>query len=863
MPTFATPNEPDPPRSAARDVRAAFAILFTIVAAHALAETARDTLFLRGLPAARLPWAYLSIAALVVVASPAVARVARAGRVAALRVLLVVGAAGHLAFAAIAADAGPRMLFALYVWCGLLTTELVVQFWLLLGAHLDVQHAKRAFTRVAAGGVAGAAAGSGLAAVLTLVLPVRALLAAAAAVLAVAFAATYVLRWTLAARPAPAAGAPAAPLATVRADGYALRVIGTVALLAATTTGIDYLFKASVAAELPADRLDDFFARYHAAVNAAALALQLVVAPWVLQRLGVARALLVLPSLTALGAAGVAAVGGLWPALALRAADGALRPSLHGGASEILYLPIAAPAREAVRSLAASVGQRGGQAAGSVALLLALHAGATLSVVAAGTAALGVLLLAAAATLRARYVERFRSGLRALSSETPVEVPTLDLDALETLFGALASPDPEEVIGALELLTGYGRAHLIPPLILYHPTPRVVRRALDLGAPHARGFAPLLPWLLSHADPDVRAAALATRVRCGELADEEERTVLEGLVAAGDPARAALARAVAALPAERSIVWLERFARSGEPAVQAALAEEVAHAPRGAHIPILIPLLGVPAAREPARRALVALGASALRALAEALADPATPRAVRRHLPRSISRFPCERAAPILTAALAAERDPHVRFKTLRGLGRLRADCPELALDPTPVRATATRSLERVFDLVTWRLAVRVARADGAGRGALLARLLEEKERRALECVFRALHILTPDLEYGSLFAATRGADAHARAAACEVLEHAAPEPLRAGLLAAVASDAPEERLATGLAFHAPFGAEALVPLAKGEPPLDLHECAPLLAALWSRMEADADPALAALAASARPADLGDDRVGG
>jgi AAA family ATP:ADP antiporter len=862
MPTSAILEEAEPPRSTHRDVRAAFGVLFAIVAAHALAETARDTLFLRGLPAERLPWAYLAIAALVVVASPLVARIARAGRVAALRALLVAGAAGHLVFAALTPEGGPRILFALYVWCGLLTTELVVQFWLLLGAHVDVQRAKRAFTRVAAGGVAGAAAGAGLAALLTLVLPVRALLVAAAVVLAAAFAATYVLRWTLAVPAAPALATPPASLAAVRSDGYALRVIATVALLAATTTGVDYLFKASVAAHLPPDRLDDFFARYHAAVNVAALALQLAFAPWLLQRLGVARALLVLPSLTTLGAAGVAAFGGLWPALGLRAVDGALRPSLHAGASEILYLPIAAPQREAVRSLAASIGQRGGQAAASVGLLIALHAGATLAAVAAGTACLGALLLAAAGTLRARYVERFRTGLSALSSEAPVEVPNLDLDALETLFGALASPSPEEVIGALELLAGYGRAHLIPPLILYHPSPRVVRRALDLGAASApRGFAPLLPWLLGHSDPDVRAAALATRARRGELTPDEERTVLEGLASAGAPARAALARAVAALPPERSLFWLERLAQSGDPDVQAALADEVARAPRLAHVPILIPLLAAPAAREPARRALCALGAPALRALAEALADPATPRAVRRHLPRSISRFPCDAAAPLLVAALAASRDPHVRFKTLRGLGRLRADCPELALDPIPVRAAATRSLERVFTLLTWRLAVRVARADAGGRGALLARLLEEKERRALENAFRALHILTPEVEYGALFAAVRSGDAHARAAACEVLEHAAPEPHRAGLLAAVVPASPEERLAAGLAFHTPFGADALGPLAKGEPPADLDGCAPLLAALWTRMEEDGDRVLAALAASARPARLESERM--
>ena len=650
----------------------------------------------------------------------------------------------------------------------------------------------------------------------------------------------------------------------MRGDGYALRVIGAAALLAAVATGVDYLFKVSVAASLPPDRLDDFFARYHTAVNAGALALQLGATPWLLQRLGVARAMLVLPGLATVGAAAVGAIGGLVPALALRAVDGVLRPSLHGAAGEILFLPIPEPQRGAARSLAASLGQRGGQAAASVGLLVLIHAGVALGAVAAATAALGVALVIAVASLRARYVERFRAGLRGLGAEATIEVPNLDLDALESLFAALASPDPDEVIVALDLLAGYGKARLISPLILYHPSARVVQRALDLGAEHSvKGFVPLLPSLLEHADPEVRAAALAALSRRGELEPERERAVVDGLVAAGGPARPALARAVASLAPERSLFWLGQLAQTGEPAVRAALAEEIARAPLPAHVPLLVSLLATPPAREPARRALLALGASGLAALAAALADPATPRAVRRHLPRSISRFPCDAAAPLLTAALAVEPDPRVRFKILRGLGRLRADCPELPLDEAPVRAVAKRSLERVFELLTYRLALRIARAEEAGDSRLLARLLEEKEMRALERVFRALHILAPGIEYRTLFVAIRGDDPHARAGACEVLEHAAPEDLCAGLLAAVASAPAAERLAAGLGFHAPFAAEALIPLAKGDPPAELATCRPLVAGIWQEMANDPDPVLAALATAAGADVLGGSDVGG
>ena len=47
-----------------RDLVLGFASLFAAMASHGLVETARDALFLSGLPAERLPWAYLAIAVL-------------------------------------------------------------------------------------------------------------------------------------------------------------------------------------------------------------------------------------------------------------------------------------------------------------------------------------------------------------------------------------------------------------------------------------------------------------------------------------------------------------------------------------------------------------------------------------------------------------------------------------------------------------------------------------------------------------------------------------------------------------------------------------------------------------------------------
>src|SRR5207245_5712876 len=72
--------------------------------------------------------------------------------------------------------------------------------------------------------------------------------------------------------------------------------------------------------------------------------------------------------------------------------------------------------------------------------------------------------------------------------------------------------DDAEVVGAMDLLAAEGRERLVPALILYHPSPLVVRRALELFETSGRtDFVPVADRLLDHADPEVRAAALRAR----------------------------------------------------------------------------------------------------------------------------------------------------------------------------------------------------------------------------------------------------------------------------------------------------------------------------------------------------------------
>ena len=395
----------------AGSARAGFLLLFSVIAAHALLETARDTLFLTGLAADNLPWAYLAIAVLAL-ATAAWSRglAARLERRGLLAGTLLVGATVTVGFWRLSAASLPGTLFGLYVWTGLLATSLTVQLWVLLGEPRVTRHPERTFPLVALGGLLGSLFGAGLAAGLLTVASPRTLLLAAAAILSSA----AVLPGLLPRTPTPAKLAPPAGEAQrlLARDRYVRQLLLLPLVAATATTGIDFVFKSAAKSALPPDRLGFFFATFYAAVSLVALLVQGLATPRALHRLGAGRSQALLPSLTLAAAALLAAVGGVVPAVLLKGADGSLRHSLHRTGNELLFVQLSRSARELARALAGGLGQRSGQALGSLLILLCVSLRLEARTIAAGVAALCAAWLAVAALAGRAHRRRARERRR-------------------------------------------------------------------------------------------------------------------------------------------------------------------------------------------------------------------------------------------------------------------------------------------------------------------------------------------------------------------------------------------------------------------------------------------------------------------
>jgi hypothetical protein len=412
------------------------------------------------------------------------------------------------------------------------------------------------------------------------------------------------------------------------------------------------------------------------------------------------------------------------------------------------------------------------------------------------------------------------------------------------IVSSLSSPEDAEVLSALDLLETYDKRSLVSPLILHHPSSPVVLRALELLArsdhPH---LGPQIEALLGHRDPAVRAAALhhhaargADPARVLRVVHEDPSPavratalllwiaprdraaasrLVEEILGSGDrDARLALARALPSLPPEAIGDAPRRLVADPDAAFAAEIAQAAIAAPKTAHVPLLLELLARREARPTARAALRELGDDALVALAAALEADDTPEAVRRHLPRTISRFESAHAVAILVRA-AEHGAPRVRYKALRGLGRLRANAPALPLAREPIERVAETALQRAVTMLHYGVAHAVwseLHPPARDEEDLLGPLLVELERRALEHAFRALHVLDPEQEYDLIFDALRRGRA-SRAGSRELLEHRVEGRFRDAMLAMLDASPPLERLRETARFFAPDGSAELLAL--------------------------------------------------
>ena len=829
-------------REERRNVWAAFSMLFGLIGSHMVLETARDALFLASLPASRLPFVYIGIALVSLLVTQLQLRITGSmNRRRALSIWSGIAALVTFSFWMFLDRLGQAGFYALYIWSGVLTTLVLVHFWILLGDIFTVTQAKRVYSLVGTGSVLGAIAGSALAGLLSPILGAKTLLLLSAA----GFLATSAVPLFL----EDVGKSKSEDVESRERDGLAnaaryivshpyTRIIVILALVStATVTLADFIFKSTVAEHVAPENLGGFFAWVYFATNVISLFAQLGLVTFILKRFDIAVALTVLPVFLLLGGVGMAVLPGLAAALLLKGADGSLRHSLHRTANELLFVPLTDNTRARVKAFIDVVGQRGGQALASLLILGLVALGAVPLVITGLLVALSVIWIVCVIITRRHYLDVFRSRLN--RREGFNAFPDLDMASLETLIFALDSRNDDEVITALEVLEREGKAHLVPGFILHHPSERVIDRALALFMhSRRRNLADMAGRLLEHPSASVRAAAVAATSTLAfderklrlmlshEDSAEVRATIMVNLIASGSisgsdadkaldaiidhgksEVKVALVHAIARREADGFDGVMTRLAADRDPGVGRSVARAIGELRSQALLPVLLDLLVNENTRASARDNLVSFGHEGLDFLIGNFCNLSVNTLARWQIPSVLVMFELpDKVVPVLLERLANEPDGMVRYRCILALESIIEDNPELELDSTVLNRAIDLNVGRAYRYLDRRLALErgvVELPDRETEGySLLRSSLRDKEKLAIDRIFRLLGLAYRGENFDEIYEGLSHAGSEVRVSSIELIENIIKPPLRSAIIGLIDDVGDLERLSQSGQYH-------------------------------------------------------------
>ena len=315
-----------------------------------------------------------------------------------------------------------------YVWVSIFSVLVVTLFWLVANDLYHPREAKRLFGFIGSGGILGGIVGSSIAAIGAKLFGTEQLLLCSAAILIGCWCVVQRLwRHTRpldkveppvnvpAHRRAAAVEGSGSLMGLLRRSRYLVLLVGLVGIAKIVSTLIYYQFNPFIEQMFPGqDAKTSFTGLFFGWMNVASFVIQFFLTSWVLRRLGLTCALLVLPIGLLGGSLGLLLAPLFWVAASTELFDGSVNYSLQQTGKEVLYLPIDRSVRYKVKPFIDMVVFRVGKGVAAVIGIVCLdvfHLPArTLSYL---TLPLIVVWIAIALQLRHDYVKTIRGILQA------------------------------------------------------------------------------------------------------------------------------------------------------------------------------------------------------------------------------------------------------------------------------------------------------------------------------------------------------------------------------------------------------------------------------------------------------------------
>jgi AAA family ATP:ADP antiporter len=259
--------------------------------------------------------------------------------------------AAFLAYTTVMGDPGGGAVWSFYLFGDLYSTLMVATFFAFLNDSVSPDAAKRLYGMIGLGGVAGGVFGA-----TTVRAGIERLdrgewllvcFALGVAIATLAWAAGRLVDRDPPPEVEPERAEPDRPGGNPAIEGarlvfrspYLLSIVGIVGLYEIVSTVMDFQFSATIAHHLEGDAIARQFATVFAITNTVSLLVQLFLTSFVMSRLGVGVALLVLPFAALAGSGAFMALPALWIGSLLNTADNGFSYSINQSAKESLYVP--------------------------------------------------------------------------------------------------------------------------------------------------------------------------------------------------------------------------------------------------------------------------------------------------------------------------------------------------------------------------------------------------------------------------------------------------------------------------------------------------------------------------------------------
>jgi ATP:ADP antiporter, AAA family len=605
-----------------------------------------------------------------------------------------------------------------------------------------------------------------------------------------------------------------------------LRMIALVISFAAIGAAIVEQQLNMAIAHQPVDSMSAFLANVQLWTSMIGFVIQFLLTSRIHRHLGIGFALLLLP--VSLGTTGVVILfnAALWAPQFARVVDQSLRYTIDKTTREVLYMPLPSEMKLTAKPFVDVTVDRFAKGLGAVLMVFLIQPwGLGLSWQRLSYASIAITCAWIFVALKARrgYLESFRTSIQTREMHPDSMIPeAANLSTIETLIQELAHPDERRVLYAIDFLESLDKKQLITPLLLYHEGPAVRARALSVmravQPEISTRWLPAIHAMMTDPDAGVRSEAVAALASMhNQQANDLVRSLLNdrnprisltaammlaasGLDEDADRADDVLSDLVSntresAVPVRRDFaiairhVPIPHFRRLLIPLLSdpnPEVAEEAMRSLRklGAtdfvFVPTLISLLRNRQQKSSARELLVGFGETVIPILSHFMRDPEEEIWIRRHIPGTIARIPCQKSVDVLVDALD-EKDGFLRFHVIAALERIHRLKAEHTFNRARIESLTQEESSRYTHYR--RLHQVLFEFQRYPKECLLARALTEKMKRGVDRIYRLLSLLYPWKDIAAARHSIEHGDRRSRAGTLEYLDNILASGLRKTLI--------------------------------------------------------------------------------